>query len=537
MADTNVLTAQVIEVYIASFNRAPDYDGLTYWVEKMNMEGWSIDEVASSFFDSAEVASLYPTSLADADFINQIYNNVLGRDADTAGSEYWLQEMQNGITKDKMIVAIINGANADSGDAQDKLLLSNKKDVGTNFAVTLELNDLALARTSMASVTTTSLSVDLAKDTQNMFSDSLVTTLTTLVGTAADDLLTSTATLAHVYSLEGNDIITTADGADVIVAGSGDDTVYSNAGNDVIHGRDGNDTIYANAGDDTIYGNEDNDSLHGEAGDDTIYGNDGDDYLYGDDGNDMLVGNNGNDFIYGGAGSNTIYGNDGDDNIYTGDGTNFVDAGAGNDFIYGGSGIDSIYGGAGNDILYGYAQNDILDGLIGDDTIYAGLGNDIANGNDGADTLYGNDGDDRIDGEKGDDTIDGGLGTDTLTGGEGADTFVFTSQESTLLTLDVITDFEYTIDKIKLANQGTEIISTSSVNVSSAISLQTAANLAMTEDGSVNGLVKWFVYADNTYILEDLSADVAFNNTSDIIIKLQGIVDLTGLDSITIAYS
>lgn len=534
MATTEELRNEIIEVYIASFNRAPDADGLTYWVTNMSDNGLSISEVASSFFDSQEVKDLYPTGTSDEDFINTVYNNVLGRTADSDGLSYWLGEMQKGISKDKMIISVINGAKASTGSEADKLLLLNKSEVGKNFSVYLELNDLNEAKSSMALVSTDLSSVEYAKDKQLAFAKVSDSTVDALDGTSEDDLLTSTDTGVYVFGWEGNDIIRTDSGDDFVYAGSGNDTAYTYDGVDTFYGRDGNDTVYASGGDDILYGNNDNDSLHGEAGEDKIYGNNGDDYLYGDDGNDFLVGNDGNDYIYGGTGDDNIYGNDGDDNIHAGDGANFVDAGEGNDELYGGSGIDLLYGGAGHDVLYGYGANDILDGLIGDDIIYASLGDDTVNGNDGNDILYGDDGADRVDGEKGKDIIDGGLGQDTLTGGEGIDTFVFTSLGSTILAPDYITDFEYSIDKIRLVNQGSENISTTALDVSTATTLDEAINLAMVGDGSTNALIKWFAYEDNTYLVEDLNVDLNFNNTTDIVVKMQGIVSLLGLDSSTI---
>lgn len=528
--------ATIIDLYIASFNRASDHDGLTYWLTKMSDDGWSIDEVASSIFDSEEIAALYPPSTTDEDFIDEIYSNLLGRDADEDGMTYWLQEMQNGMTQSQVTLSIIDGVKADTTNPQDQILLENKTEVAQHFTNTLLLNDIPLAYSSMATVTTDPASVVLAKDKQDAFYYDLDSEVTLLEGTEQDDLLTSSIEGIYVYSWAGNDIITTALGADTINAGLGDDDIYSYAGDDTINCREGNDTVYANEGNDTIYGDEGNDSLHGELGDDTIYGNDGDDYLYGDDGDDFLVGNDGADFIYGGIGDDTIYGNDGDDTIQTGTGVDFVDGGAGDDMLYGGSDIDSIYGGKGNDIIYGYEGNDILDGLIGDDTIYGDSGADTINGNDGIDFLYGGAGDDLISGEKGADTIFASQGTDRLSGGEDADTFVFVSEDSNMLTMDTVVDFLYMQDKIQLVNRGTPQIVSNALDVSFATSLSGAVDVAMYGDGSIDPLVKWFIYGDNTYIAQDLSVETTINNTNDIVIKLQGILDLTGLDESTIIF-
>lgn len=226
--------------------------------------------------------------------------------------------------------------------------------------------------------------------------------------------------------------------------------------------------------------------------------------------------------------------------INTGEGDNFAHGGYGDDIIYGGSGSDEIYGGQGDDTLYGLEGDDFLDGLTGDDTIFAGAGDDAIYGNEGNDILYGGAGDDTIYAELGDDSIYAGGGSDTLISGEGQDTFFFAVGDSNLTTLDKIIDFSFSnsgLDKFKLVDQGSESISTSKVDVSAATTLSLAADIASTADGSIDALVGWFTYEDNTYIYEDLSADANFQDDSDIIIQLQGIVDLQGLNTATISFS
>jgi len=536
MASITQAQNDIIEVYIAAFNRAPDKSGLDYWVKKVTDDGWSVDDVSKSFFDSPEVAIKYPTTLSNKDFLNTVYNNVLGRYGDEAGVAYWLEQMKNDITKDQMIMAIINGAKADSGDANDKLLLQHKQTVAYYFAVTLELDDLTLAKDSLSNITSLPSSVDTSKDILDTYMYTLDSTISLIQGDEKDNTLNGTETTNYIYAKDGNDVIIAGDGDNVIVGGKGIDTINSGSGNDTIKGRLDDDTVYSGDGDDIIYGDEGSDSLHAQAGSDTLYGGDGDDYIYGDEGVDYIYGGKGNDFLYGGIGDDYIYGEDGDDIINAQEGNNFVHGGDGNDTIYGGSTEDKIYGGIGNDTIYGLDGTDILDGLTGNDTIYAGSGADFLNGNEGDDTLYGSLGDDNLDGELGADILNGGIGTDILAGGEGSDTFVFISQDSNLATLDTIVDFEFGIDKLSLVNQGSEVISTSKADVSSATTLTLAADIAAIGDGSTKALVNWFIYEDNTYIVEDLSAANTFQDSTDIIIKLQGVSDLQGLNTSTVLF-
>ena len=43
-------------------------------------------------------------SLSDFGFVNALYHNVLGRDADTAGASFWLDQLSHGTTRDMVLV-------------------------------------------------------------------------------------------------------------------------------------------------------------------------------------------------------------------------------------------------------------------------------------------------------------------------------------------------------------------------------------------------------------------------------------------------
>lgn len=158
MIEKNTTSSAVIELFIGTFNRAANSDGLAYWVDTIDQDGWTIEEVAASFFDQPETIEKYPPSMSTNDFIDTIYNNVLGRDAQAAGKAYWTQALDSGaITRDTFILAVINGAKTGGTDA-DKALLQNKHDVGQYFAIDLEINDLPLSGRIMEDINSTVLS-------------------------------------------------------------------------------------------------------------------------------------------------------------------------------------------------------------------------------------------------------------------------------------------------------------------------------------------------------------------------------------------
>ena len=92
----NTDSGKMFRLYNASFKRLPDSDGLRYWIE--NFSSGKDDEraVASSFLASAEFKQLYGNNISDSTYVNTLYKNVLGRDADTGGLNYWLGQLNSG---------------------------------------------------------------------------------------------------------------------------------------------------------------------------------------------------------------------------------------------------------------------------------------------------------------------------------------------------------------------------------------------------------------------------------------------------------
>ncbi|ROR03156.1 DUF4214 domain-containing protein [Desulfosoma caldarium] len=133
-------------------------------------------------------------------------------------------------------------------------------------------------------------------------------------------------------------------------------------------------------------------------------------------------------------------------------------------------------------------------------------------------------------GGSGDDTLiiaDNTKGISELTGNGGRDTFDVGGAINTGETVDVVITDAAAGDKIVLADKGSETWTKGAVDVSSAASLAAALDIACAGDGSTNAIIKWFKYADNTYIVEDMSADANFVAETDLVIKLTGLADLS----------
>jgi hypothetical protein len=100
---TGQIGGMTYRLYQAAFDRAPDKAGLGYWIDSMD-RGLSLKAVAHEFMASKEFAKLYGAKPSDADFLGQLYGNVLHRKPDSAGQAYWLDQMQHGQTKEDVLV-------------------------------------------------------------------------------------------------------------------------------------------------------------------------------------------------------------------------------------------------------------------------------------------------------------------------------------------------------------------------------------------------------------------------------------------------
>lgn len=115
--------------------------------------------------------------MTTADFIIRVYDNVLGRAPDQSGFDYWLRDLESGgQSRDKFMLAVINGARAESGGPTDAQHLANKQAVGGRFALDKGMGDVDWARQVMADVDSSAESVAAAWQMIDGFAEAAVTT-------------------------------------------------------------------------------------------------------------------------------------------------------------------------------------------------------------------------------------------------------------------------------------------------------------------------------------------------------------------------
>ena len=86
--------AEILRLYQAIFNRPPDLDGAKYWID-INDQGHDVIAIAGFMSGSQEWRNAYDGT-TNAQFVEQVYTNVLGRDFDQSGYDYWLDLVDSG---------------------------------------------------------------------------------------------------------------------------------------------------------------------------------------------------------------------------------------------------------------------------------------------------------------------------------------------------------------------------------------------------------------------------------------------------------
>ncbi|CAM5405219.1 hypothetical protein SSTU70S_02834 [Stutzerimonas stutzeri] len=115
----------LVSIYVAAFNRAPEYEGLKFWagdMAKAMQSGHSEKDafffIGDAMYDAGERNGEGGTDLPNASYVNYAYNNALGRNADTSGYDFWLKELNSGaVERGDFLTTFLTGVEDGQRDA------------------------------------------------------------------------------------------------------------------------------------------------------------------------------------------------------------------------------------------------------------------------------------------------------------------------------------------------------------------------------------------------------------------------------------
>lgn len=104
----DALVGRVLSLYQAALNRAPDVDGLNYWVDQY-ISGKSFLDISQGFVNSTEFSTLFSINSPE-DYVDTLYQNILGREGEAGGISFWLDNLSNGDSFEQVLLGFSDSA-------------------------------------------------------------------------------------------------------------------------------------------------------------------------------------------------------------------------------------------------------------------------------------------------------------------------------------------------------------------------------------------------------------------------------------------
>lgn len=102
----NAKQAAVANLYQAVFGRTAEFDGLDFWFEQAD-KGVSVKAIAQGFMASSEYKL---GSLNNAQFVDALYQGLMGRGGEAAGAKFWTDALSAGVSRADVIAAFAEAA-------------------------------------------------------------------------------------------------------------------------------------------------------------------------------------------------------------------------------------------------------------------------------------------------------------------------------------------------------------------------------------------------------------------------------------------
>ena len=225
------ITAQQIQqIYIGLLGRAADQAGLDYWKAEIEDGTLTIEQLRANIVNEQPEYAAGLGQMTRAQVVATLYQNLFERAPEADGLEYWVNGDGKNVNIDQLVLALIDGASA-----ADTLVLDNKTTAATYYTTeTGDAYTKDAATAAVANVDGTQASVDESKAATDSGSHSSGQTFTLTAGADAVAGTSGNDTINALTINASGAAATTFSAFDVIDGGAGSDTlnVYSdNTGN------------------------------------------------------------------------------------------------------------------------------------------------------------------------------------------------------------------------------------------------------------------------------------------------------------------
>lgn len=139
---------QIQKVYIGLLGRAADAEGLAYWVNEIESGVLTLEQLRANIVNEQPEYAAGLGQMTRAQVVNQLYLNLFNRPAESEGLDYWVNGGGAHINVDQLVLALIDGA-----QANDTLALDNRASVADYYTQAAGANySESAARAAIADV-------------------------------------------------------------------------------------------------------------------------------------------------------------------------------------------------------------------------------------------------------------------------------------------------------------------------------------------------------------------------------------------------
>lgn len=125
----------VQKLYVAYFSRPADAKGLEFWTGVLSADAVTgMQQISAAFSTSAEYRATY-ANMDNRAVVDAVYHNLFGRAGEAAGIDFWVNALNNNtITIDNVVSQVAAGAQND-----DKVVFNGRVAVARTFTEHLDL--------------------------------------------------------------------------------------------------------------------------------------------------------------------------------------------------------------------------------------------------------------------------------------------------------------------------------------------------------------------------------------------------------------
>ncbi|MGG7606481.1 DUF4214 domain-containing protein [Massilia sp. BKSP1R2A-1] len=175
-------TNEVQKLYVAYFGRPADPTGLNFWTNQLQTNPNFYQTISATFSTSNEFKAMY-AGLDNRALVTEIYDNMFARAPDADGLNFWVNALNNGtISFDNAVSFIANGARNN-----DAIIINGKVSVATEFTKHIDTDAERAAYDGMAAnqiaIDYISGVKDIMSGAQRMDAGQIDATIAKIVGT------------------------------------------------------------------------------------------------------------------------------------------------------------------------------------------------------------------------------------------------------------------------------------------------------------------------------------------------------------------